>query len=267
MKADELLQARPMLYEDHTGRLYNWQMSDEVMCFLETHVTEFSTTLETGAGVSTVLFALKCAKHTCIVPFEREVNRIKTYCCEHKIATDKITFEMAYSDRCLPNLKTDGLDLILIDGGHAFPIPFLDWFYTADRLKVGGLLLIDDTQLWTGHSLKMFLLQEPEWKLEVDFPPKTVVFKKVGIPAYTKDAFDQPYVLDRTVDLMFEQYPKFVELIRPFVPEKAFHERLRRTRSAGTENRQIVHPAENGSTQRSPTWVRQRLRQMIGWWK
>jgi Methyltransferase domain len=210
------------------------------MHFLASSISEAGATLETGAGVSTVLFALKRTNHICVVPSDREVKRIKEFCQANNILTDKLVFEIDYSDQCLPRLTAQNLDLVLIDGGHAFPIPFLDWFYTADRLRVGGLLMIDDTHIWSGHALKMFLLQESEWKLEIDFAPKTVVFRKVGVPEWRKDSWDQPYVTEQTLDLMFGQHPEYVEMLRPFVPPELFREREERSASAREEAIYVV---------------------------
>ena len=155
MNLDELLRARPLFHENVSGQPHSWQLGRDVLSFIATHIHQGSRTLEVGAGVSTVLFALREAQHTCIVPEEKEVARIKAFCREHRIPLGKVTFEVDVSDRGLPRLDVTDLDLVLIDGAHGFPVPFLDWYYTAERLKVGGLLVVDDTQIWTGHVLKI----------------------------------------------------------------------------------------------------------------
>jgi len=227
MNLQALLRAEPRFHEDASGQPYSWQVSKYVLSFLDTHVREGFRTLEVGAGVSTVLFALKGATHVCVVPADEEVSRIKMFCREHAISLDRLTFEVDRSERCLPQLDVTDLDLVLIDGAHGFPMPFLDWYYTADRLKVGGLLIIDDTHIWTGHILKMFLMQEPEWKLEVDFPPRSVVFMKVREGSREKNESDQAYVLQGTVDLMFRTYPLYVDWIRSFAPRDLFLQKER----------------------------------------
>jgi predicted O-methyltransferase YrrM len=218
MNLDDLLRAKPQFHQDASGNPYSWQVSRNVLSFIDRHVSKGSRTLEVGAGVSTVLFALKGAIHLCVVPFEEETVRIKAFCREHDISTDTVTFKIDRSDRCLPQLQLADLDLVLIDGGHGFPIPFLDWHYTAEGLRVGGLLIIDDTQLWTGHTLKMFLMDEPEWMLEVDYAPRSVVFRKVKEGCVGKHESSQPYVVHRTLDLLFDTFPKYVEEMRPFLP-------------------------------------------------
>ena len=44
-------------------------------------------------------------------------------------------------------LPPEPLDFVLIDGGHGFPTPMLDWFYGAGRLRRGGVAVFDDVQL------------------------------------------------------------------------------------------------------------------------
>ena len=58
----------------------------------------------------------------------------------------------------LPQLRDKDYDFALIDGRHAFPTPFIDWYYIADALKIGGLVLIDDLHIWTCDLLKQYLL-------------------------------------------------------------------------------------------------------------
>jgi predicted O-methyltransferase YrrM len=140
MNLTTLLQAQPRMHTGLSGQPHSWQLADDLLHFIDAHIGERARTLEIGAGVSTILFALKGAHHLCIVPAEDEVDRIKAFCREHAISLDNVRFELDRSDRCLPRLELDGLDLVLIDGAHGFPIPFLDWYYTAARLKIGGLL-------------------------------------------------------------------------------------------------------------------------------
>ncbi len=40
---------------------------------------------------------------------------------QHQISTQKIDFQIARSEDTLPSLELNELDLVLIDGRHAFP--------------------------------------------------------------------------------------------------------------------------------------------------
>jgi predicted O-methyltransferase YrrM len=195
MTLDELLTANPQL---HDGGTMSWRASNHLLRFLDTHLRPGDRTLEIGAGVTTILFALKGTHHRAIVPFAQEAKQILVFCDAHGIARHEVSFCIDRSEAALPGLELSDLDLVLIDGAHGFPTPFLDFHYTAGRLKVGGLLVIDDTQLWTGHTLKAFLLQEREWRLEVDLAPRSVVFRKMLPYASGNNETFQPYVMAET---------------------------------------------------------------------
>lgn len=88
------------------------------------------------------------------------------------------------------------LDLVLIDGDHAFPSPFIDWYYTADRINKGGYVIVDDTQLSTGRILHDFLcLEKKRWKLHRVIG-KTSIFKKMASGNVAEGIFwiQQPFV-------------------------------------------------------------------------
>jgi len=202
MTLHELLAADPQL---HDGGAISWRASNHILRFLDAHVRPGDQTLEIGAGVTTVLFALKGARHRAVVPVADEAKRILAFCDDHGIARAGLSFCIERSDAALPGLDLTDLDLILIDGAHGFPTPFIDFHYTAGRLKVGGSLIIDDTQLWTGHVLKAFLSQEPEWSLETDFAPRSVVFRKIAPYESGKNETFQPYVMAETARIARRQ--------------------------------------------------------------
>ena len=102
-----------------------------------------------------------------------------------------------------PLLDTNKIDLVLIDGSHAFPIPFIDWYYTYQKLKIGGKMIIDDTQLWTGLVLKRFLTLEPEWKFNKKSPPRSAIFTKTKKCDDAKWHGQQPYVVKQSYLLIF----------------------------------------------------------------
>jgi predicted O-methyltransferase YrrM len=70
---------------------------------------------------------------------------------------------VARSQDWLPRVDLPDLDLVLVNGGHAFPVPFLDWYYGAEKLKVGGLMVVDNTHLPTGTRLADFMGVDPRW--------------------------------------------------------------------------------------------------------
>jgi hypothetical protein len=136
-------------------------------------------TLETGGGYSMVAFELASASHTVVAPFEPKQRPIRMWCADHGVNTLNVRFVVGRSQHVLPALESTPLDFGLVDGDHAFPTPFIDWYYSAERLRVGGLVMIEDIPLRTGAVLDEFLNAEtPRWRA-VSRLPRTVVYEKL----------------------------------------------------------------------------------------
>src|SRR4051812_41936803 len=106
-----------------------WQTDRSCYEFLAAAVpAEGARTLETGCGISTVLFAQWAAAHVCVVPSAAEVRACRAYLQERGHG-DRVSFQIGWSDEVLPRLHGPPLDLVFIDGGHAFPLPILDWYF------------------------------------------------------------------------------------------------------------------------------------------
>jgi hypothetical protein len=191
---DQLLRAPPKLHQNRDGTLASWATGEDVLRFIHQTVGPDSSTLETGAGLSTIVFAMRGAHHICVTPDTGEVERIRAFCDESGISLEGVTFVNRFSQDALPALEPGELDFVLIDGGHGFPIPFLDWFYTAPALRTGGLVLIDDVQLWTARTLVEFLRMEPEWRYAGRLSGRTAVLQKIA-PVEPKEWGFQAFVV------------------------------------------------------------------------
>jgi hypothetical protein len=161
----ELISTRPSLHRYGDGRVANWGVSESVLRFIADNAKPGMRTIETGAGLSTVAFTLSGAEHHAVFPEPYLLETVPEYLDQHGVARNNLHFHNGPSQDVLPGLDLDGFDMALIDGEHAFPLPFLDWYYLAKRMKPGALLIIDDTQIWTGAVLRTFLACEPEWRL------------------------------------------------------------------------------------------------------
>ena len=158
--------------------LYDWSIGEDVLRWLCSTLRPGWRTLETGCGYSTVIFAAAGCRHTAISPDPLEHRAIVEWCRRHDVRPE-IDFIAGCSQDVVPALGSDPLDLVLIDGDHAFPAPFIDWYYTAERLRPGGALLVDDTQLATGDVLRSFLrCERGRWRHEGDLG-KTAVFRRI----------------------------------------------------------------------------------------
>ena len=173
---DNLIQERPSLHRHGDGKKANWGLANFILKYIYETTKPEHKTIEIGAGLSTVAFALAGSEHYSVFPEAYLKRTIPDYLDKNDVSSKKLHLIQGESQTVLPTFEETGFDMALIDGEHSFPIPFLDWYYLGQRLKPGGILIIDDTQIWTGQMLRNFLLLEPEWRLINDFFG-TAVFK------------------------------------------------------------------------------------------
>lgn len=156
----------------------NWKSQWGVLEYIAANVNEKSTTLETGCGYSTILFASVGADHTTVMPSPDEPKRVRAFCKENGIDSSSVNFSIGRSCDMLPLLKGE-LDLVYIDGAHGFPHPCVDWMYTETRLRVGGAMLVDDIRIPTCRILHDFLKEEKNWAL-AQYIGDTAIFTKTA---------------------------------------------------------------------------------------
>ena len=190
----DVLRDPPKPHRDAGGQQFLMGLLPAPLTFITEHVAGASATLETGCGISTVAFALTGARHWTITPAGAEFKIVQDYCRARGIATEQLTLVEAFSEMALPSLRVPPLDLVLIDGRHGFPAPFIDWYYTAAQLKCGGYLIVDDTWLWSCQMLRDFLLAQPQWAFVTEYEQRTAVFKKLADGAESAEWIDQPLV-------------------------------------------------------------------------
>lgn len=193
-----LFAERPSFHGEASAGSANYAITREVCDWIGANVPPGGRTLETGCGYSTVSFLCRSGSHAVYSPFAGEHALIKQWCDAQRIPTDHVTFVAQASQQALPTRPRQQLDVVLIDGDHAFPAPFIDWYYLADDITVGGLLLVDDTHLTTGRILMDFLAAETNrWRIERELG-KTAVFRRIGTgPVALGMSWEhQPYVKD-----------------------------------------------------------------------
>jgi hypothetical protein len=183
-----------------------WSTDPACYEYMATLVKPEARTLETGLGVSTVLFALWGCQHTCVVYDEAEVTACRQHLESRGISTESITFHIGPSERVLPNLKLRDLDLVFVDGCHGFPLPTIDWFYAASMLRTGGMAVLDDAQLLHVRlGLFDFLNRDPRWT-RTKRRPKWVAYQRRESGALSEEWVQQPFlgipILRRYEDLV-----------------------------------------------------------------
>jgi hypothetical protein len=149
-------------------------------------------TLETGGGLSTVIFAAKGCDHTCIIPSNRLADRIQAYCRSASIDTNKLRFIISKSCDVIHQMNRSEFDLVLIDGCHGFPTVFVDFYYAAKMLKQGGMLIIDDMHIYTCLLIARFMQSDPGWNVVM---AERAAFATKISDTIDKDYGSQPFVV------------------------------------------------------------------------
>lgn len=189
---DELLARTPRV---HAGRSVTWGIHPTLARFLDDHVRPDFVTLETGSGLSTLVVLRKgTARHIAVAPAPDEFVAIREFCAANGISTAQLETVPSRSEEYLPRAPLPDLNLVLVDGDHAFPLPFIDWYYTADHLAVGGVMVVDDIQLITGRLLADFMSADPKWERVLYEPTRFAAFRKLSHPVHSGSWTDQPYV-------------------------------------------------------------------------
>ena len=174
---DELRAAPPGL---HGGGDEYWGLAWAALGWLEENVAAGMATLETGAGSSTIVFAAAGADHETITPDAGEEARIRAECERRGVDSSTVRFRIGLSHEVLPALEPRALDLVLVDGAHGFPYPILDWWYLAPRLRVGGLMLLDDAYMPPVGALVDALRAAPGWEIAAAIGHRTVAVRKLS---------------------------------------------------------------------------------------
>jgi len=200
---EDILSDPPRVHEAPQGPPSGvWQTDLSCYEFLSAHARHGSSTLETGLGVSTALFAQWQTDHICVVGATDQIDLLKAWATARGVDLSTVRFLNGSSDQVLPSLSEVELDLVLIDGGHGFPIPTVDWYYSSLLLKKGGIVVIDDIHLPPVRDyLVAYLDLDPRWG-QVARKSKWVAYEKLTGHSVREEWTEQGFAGKATQSLM-----------------------------------------------------------------
>lgn len=186
----QIIHEQPKL---HARGQTSWAVNEDVLRQIAAVLPAGARTLETGCGLSTIVFAMMGCDHVCITPHEDETKRVAEVCQRYNISAGSTRFCIGSSTDVLPGLsKDEPLDLVFIDGAHRFPFPIIDFHYTEMRLKPGGIMIVDDININSVRILWDFLKAEEEWE-ELATVYDTAFFRKLREPNRSRDELGQRF--------------------------------------------------------------------------
>ena len=126
----------------------SWAVGPYALNWIADRLSPEMTTIETGAGHTTVLFAAMVNHHYCCTASQLECERIKDYLKRIGVPESKVTFVIGSTDETLPKLDAAlKFDFAYIDGCHGYPYPALEWHFIDKHIKPGGLIGLDNAEL------------------------------------------------------------------------------------------------------------------------
>jgi predicted O-methyltransferase YrrM len=154
-----------------TGRYLQWL----------TQAHKFQKTLEIGLayGISTLHICSAHMKnevegfHTSIDPFQTKDWKSIGLLNLERSGFKNFRFFEEPSEYVLPRLCSSGEisshDLILIDGNHLYDYALLDLFYASRLVKVGGFIVLDDTD--TASIIEVLKYALKNWHFLIPYKP------------------------------------------------------------------------------------------------
>jgi Methyltransferase domain len=151
--------------------------------------------IETGAGCSV----------TSIAPDPKLGDRIRQEAEARDLDVARLTYVCDRSERALPRLALDQratCEAAFIDGNHGWPTVMVDFCYLNMMLQRGGLLFIDDVQIYACTQLMLLLRGQPEFE-QISLAGKMATFRKVTREPFLPDSAGEPFIMANSTNLRF----------------------------------------------------------------
>jgi precorrin-6B methylase 2 len=140
----------------------------------------FRLSVETGCGGSTIVFSQLSQRHIAFA-IEGENRTISQLRAHPDLKPEAVVFvEGETRDTTHSYDIPQAIDMLLLDGPHAYPLPQVEFAFLFPHLKAGGWIVIDDIQIPTVYELFRFLKRDPEVVLE-EVVVRTAFFRRVSI--------------------------------------------------------------------------------------
>lgn len=140
---------------------------------------------ETGTGKSTLLLSHLSDDHVVFtVDDAGRGDSLAAVRASPLLRAAAVTFVVGPSQRTLPpHVFGAPLDLVLIDGAHAFPFAQLDYCFLYPHLAPGALLVIDDVHVRAVNDLFRFLRSDAMFELR-EVVHTTAFFRRTDAPVF-----------------------------------------------------------------------------------
>jgi hypothetical protein len=148
----------------------------------------FLASAETGCGGSTMVLSQASDRHIAFA-IDGKDGTITELRKQSALRKENVIFVEGQTRDTLPEYHFESdLDLALLDGPHAYPLPQIEFAYLFPRIRIGGWLVIDDIQIPSVYELFRFLKREPSVVLE-EVAVRTAFFRKASAAEHSPDGW------------------------------------------------------------------------------
>ncbi len=148
----------------------------------------FRSSVETGCGGSTIVLS-HASDHHIAFAIEGQDQTISELHKQSDLRTENVIFVEGETKDTLPGYAFEGeVDLVLMDGPHAYPLPQIEFAYLFPRIRLGGWLIVDDIQIPSVYELFRFLEKESSVVLE-EVAVRTAFFRRISASEHGPDGW------------------------------------------------------------------------------
>ncbi|HTW65569.1 MAG TPA: class I SAM-dependent methyltransferase [Bryobacteraceae bacterium] len=142
-----------------------------------------SNSVETGCGASTLLLSHLSDHHT-VFAMDAASGSVTNVRRSALLRASAVTFVEGPTQATLPRHRFEKkLQLVLLDGPHAYPFPDLEYYFLYPHLETGALLILDDIHIPTVHNLFEFLRRDAMFDLD-EVVQTTAFFTRTSAPTF-----------------------------------------------------------------------------------
>ncbi len=140
--------------------------------------------VETGAGASTLLLSHLSEDHT-VFAMDGGTDSIRAIKASPLLRRETVTFVEGPTQATLPLHRfTHRLQLVLIDGPHAYPFPDLEYYYLYPHADRDALLIVDDIHIPTITNMFDFIAADVMFALQ-EVVETTAFFRRTSAPTFS----------------------------------------------------------------------------------
>lgn len=138
---------------------------------------------ETGCGATTLLLSHLSENHT-VFALDAGTGSVVNVQQSPLLRREVVTFVEGPSQLTVPRHQfADSLQLVLLDGPHAYPFPDLEYYFLYPHLEPGALLVLDDIQIRSINGLFQFLRRDSMFELD-EVVRTTAFFTRTQAPTF-----------------------------------------------------------------------------------